>query len=130
MVRAEQDKRFRPGDQILTLGKLVPALYRQRMGRNVLGDDVEERENWGPVVQSAGICLVKHRNGIDENLRIKSFPVKKKLPALSGRKNGADTLYLNLPHFARTQEVTRLLEAKKKSLEQCSRLILDLRWCA
>lgn len=130
VVRAEQDKRFRPGDQILTLGKLVPALYRQRMGRNVLGDDVEERENWGPVVQSAGICLVKHRNGIDESLRIKSFPVKKKLPALSGRKIGADTLYLNLPHFARAQEVARLLEAKKKSLEQCSRLILDLRRCA
>ncbi len=130
VVFAGQEKRVRPGDQILTLGKLPPALYRQRMGRNILGDEVEEREDWGLVLQAAGTCLVKHRSGIDENLLLGSYPVKRKLPALSGRKIGTDTLYLNLPHFARPEEVARLLTSKKKSLEQCSRLILDLRLCA
>ncbi len=130
VTRAEQEKRVRPGDQLVTLGQLPPAMYRSRLGRNVLGDDMEERENWGPVVKLAQTCLVRHRNGIDENLTLRSYPAKKKLPALGGRKIGTDTLYLNLPHFARREDVLGLLERKKKALGQCSLLILDLRRCA
>jgi hypothetical protein len=127
VTHAQQETRLHPGDQLITLNGTPPSLYRKRQKKNTLGSDVEEREIWGPVLKMSGRCLVKHTDGTDENLTLRSYPYSDKLPRLGGRLIGKNTLYLDLPHFTDPEAVEKLLASKEKSLARCSRLILDLR---
>lgn len=127
VTQVEQETRLHPGDQLITLNGTPPALCRKRFPKNILGADTEERELWGPIFKMWPHCMVKHIDGTDENLTLKKYPYKNKLPRLGGRLIGKDTLYLDLPHFADEEAVDRLLAAKEKSLNRCRRLILDLR---
>lgn len=125
--RAAQETRLRPGDQLITLNGMPPALCRKRFKKNILGADLKERERWNPILKMTGRCLVKHTDGTDENVTLKRYPMPAKLPRLGGRLIGKNTLYLDLPHFADGEAVKKLIKAKEKSLARCSRLILDLR---
>lgn len=115
------------GDQIITLGGVPPALYKKRLPRNILGSDEEERELWDPILKMSGPCLIKHRDGTDETRKLERFPISGKLPRPGGRLIGRNTLYLDLPHFTDAQALAKLLTAKEKSLNRCTKLILDLR---
>lgn len=125
--RVNEETRVRPGDQLIILDTTPPALCRKRFQDKAFGSDVEERELWGPFLKMASRCMVKHMDGTDENVTLKKYPLKTKLPRLGGRLIGKDTLYLDLPHFIDGEAVTKLLAAKEKSLGRCRRLILDLR---
>lgn len=125
--RVEQETRLRPGDRIITMNMVPPALHKKRMRKNVLGGGTEEREHWEPFVRMTEHCMVKHADGTDENLTLRQYPANQKLPRLGGRLIGRDTLYLELPHFASEEAVEKLLAAKEKSLNRCRYLILDLR---
>lgn len=127
VTRTGQETRLQPGDQLITLNGTPPALCRKRFKKNVLGADQEERELWGPVLKMTNRCLVKHRDGTDENITLRPYPLAAKLPRLSGHLIGKNTLYLDLPHFMDSETVEKLLKAKEKSLERCRLLILDLR---
>ena len=116
-----------PGDQIITLGGVPPALYKKRLPRNILGADLEERELWDPILKMSGPCLVKHRDGTDETQKLNRYPLSKKLPRLGGRLIGRNTLYLDLPHFTDAYALAKLLTSKEKTLKPCTKLILDLR---
>lgn len=127
VTRTGKETRLHPGDQLITLNGMPPALCRKRAEKNFLNDDVEERELWGPMLKMTDQCMVKHTDGTDENIRLKRYPIPNKLPRLGGRLIGRDTLYLDLPHFADEEAFAKLLAAKEKSLGRCRRLILDLR---
>lgn len=128
VTRADQEKRVNPGDQLITLNMTPPALAKKRFEINILGDDVEEREIWAPILKMTTQCMVKHTDGTDENLTLKKYPISDKLPKLGGRMIGKDTLYLDLPHFMEDGSLDKLLASKEKSLGRCRKLILDLRY--
>ncbi len=125
--RTGQETRLRPGDQLITLNNMPPALCRKRFKKNILGADLEERERWNPIMKMTGRCLVKHADGTDENVTLRRYAPETKLPRLGGRLIGKNTLYLELPHFVDGAAVEKLVRAKEKSLARCRRLILDLR---
>ena len=127
VTRADQETRLTPGDQIVALDGMLPALCKKQYPHNFLASDVEERELWSPIFKMTTRCMVKRVDGTDKNITLKKYPLKKKLPRLGGRLIGKDTLYLDLPHFADEEAVEKLIAAKEKSLGRCRKLILDLR---
>lgn len=127
VTRAEQETRLQPGDEILAIDMILPAVAKKKFQKNFLGDDKEERELWGPFFKMAKKITVKHRNGTDANLTLQQYPIRDKLPRLGGHLIGRDTLYLDLPHFAEEESVEKLLASKERSLLRCKKLILDLR---
>ena len=119
VTRVDQETRLMPGDQISVLDATLPEVLKKQFQQNCLGDDVEERELWGPILKMTGRCMIKRADGTVKNITLKKYPLKKKLPRLGGRLIGKDTLYLDLPHFAEEEAVEKLIAAKQKSLGRC-----------
>lgn len=127
VTSANEEKRLKPGDEILAIDRQLPAVIKKNFQKNLLGSEVEERELWGPILKMSSQITVKHLDGTDANMYLKKYLLSDKLPKLGGHLIGKDILYLNLPHFADSQAMKKLLASKEKSLGRCKKLILDLR---
>ena len=121
-----QEKRLRPGDEVLAINRTAPDRIVKNLPNPLLAADEPEREQWNGYLKLASDVTIRHADGTTETLELDRYPVEAdKAPAL--RELAPGELLLAPGTLNDAAALTAFVEEHQSELDGCTRLVLDLR---
>ena len=119
------ETRLQVGDKVLTINGQTPERIVSTLPNPLLASDIPEREQWTGYLKLANHMIVEHADGTQEDIVFQKYPLDlPKEPQFEKREN---TVILKFSKFESCEDTEKFLQAHQKDIEQCKRLIIDLR---
>lgn len=119
------ETRLQVGDKVLTINGQTLERIASTLPNPLLASDIPEREQWTEYLKLANHMIVEHADGTQEDIVFQKYPlVLPKEPQFEKREN---TVILKFSKFESCEDTEKFLQAHQKDIEQCKRLIIDLR---
>ena len=119
------ETRLQVGDKVLTINGQTPERIASTLPNPLLASDIPEREQWTGYLKLANYMIVEHADGTQEDIVFQKHPLDlPKEPQFEKREN---TVILKFSKFEFCEDTEKFLQVHQKDIEQCKRLIIDLR---
>ena len=117
--------RLQVGDKVLTINGQTPERIVSTLPNPLLASDIPEREQWTGYLKLADHMIVEHVDGTQEDIVFQKYPLD--LPNEPQFEKRENTVILKFSKFETCEDTEKFLQAHQKDIEQCKRLIIDLR---